>query len=184
MSVVEHTSEQLLSSGAWQVDPAHSAVEFRVKHMMIATVKGRFRDFEGEIVPGEMPGVSGSIRVASLDTLDDRRDEHLRSTDFFDVERYPEMTFRAWIDPNGGEGRFVVPGELTIKGIARPVELDGEFRGSGLDPEGRERIALALHGSVDRTEFGLVWNRVLEAGGVLVGNTVELALDLSAVRAD
>jgi polyisoprenoid-binding protein YceI len=183
MSVVENASEQLLSSGSWQVDPAHSAIEFRVKHMMIATVKGRFRDFDGAIVPGELPNVSGSIRVASLDTLDERRDEHLRSPDFFDVERYPEIEFQSsGIELNGGDGHFAVPGELTIKGVTRPVELDGEFRGAGLHPDGSERIALELRGKLDRTDFGLTWNRLLETGGVLVGNTVELALDVSAIR--
>ncbi len=185
MSVVENASEQLLSSGSWQVDPAHSAIEFRVKHMVIETVKGRFRDFDGAVVAGAEPTVSCSIRVASLDTLHEERDEHLRSPDFFDVEHYPEIVFEGeGIRFNGDDRRFALPGELTIKGVSRPITLDGEFRGAAFDLEGSERIAVALRGQLDRSDFGLAWNRVLETGGLLVGKTVDLVLDVSAVRVD
>jgi polyisoprenoid-binding protein YceI len=185
MSVAEKEGQQVLASGTWQVDPAHSALEFRVRHMVIETVKGRFRDFDGTIVGGEAPSVSGSVRVASLDTLHDERDEHLRSSDFFDVERHPEIRFdAAGLERDGRDGRVLLAGELTIKGVTHPITLEGELRGSGLDLEGRERIALALRGQLDRSDFGLVWNRVLETGGLLVGNDVELVLDLSAVRAE
>jgi polyisoprenoid-binding protein YceI len=183
MSVAENTGAQVLATGSWQVDPVHSVVEFRVRHMMIATVKGRFRDFGGAIDAGGVPSMAGSIRVASLETLDARRDEHLRSPDFFDAERFPEITFEASaIEFNGDDRRFLVPGELTIKDVARPVLLDGVFQGVGIHPDGGERLAFGLRGELDRTDFGLVWNRGLETGGVLVGNTVELALDISAAR--
>jgi polyisoprenoid-binding protein YceI len=110
MSVIENTSQQLLSSGSWQVDPAHSAIEFRVRHMVIETVKGRFRDFDGTVMAGATPTVRGSIRAASLDTLHEERDEHLRSADFFDVERYPEITFEAnTFRLNGDNGRSRFP---------------------------------------------------------------------------
>ncbi len=185
MSVVENGNAQMLLNGSWQVDPALSAVEFRVRHLMIAAVKGRFRDFEAAIVPGEAPTVAGSIRVASVDTFDERRDEYLRSPDFFDVERFPEITFRSSaLKLNGEDRRFVVDGELTMKDVTRPVTLDGVFRGNGLDPDDGERIALELRGELDRTDFGLSWNRALETGGVLFGNAVELALDVSAIRVD
>ena len=185
MSVAEKEGQLALASGTWQVDPAHSALEFRVRHMVIETVKGRFRDFDGTIVVGEASSVSGSVRVASLDTLHDERDEHLRSSDFFDVERHPEIGFVAeGLERAGRNGSVLLPGELTIKGVTRPITLEGELRGSGLDLEGKERIALALRGQLDRSDFGLVWNRVLETGGLLVGNAVELVLDLSAVRAE
>jgi polyisoprenoid-binding protein YceI len=185
MSVVENGNAQMLLNGSWQVDPAHSAVEFRVRHLMIATIKGRFRDFDGAIVPGEAPTVAGSIRVASVDTFDEQRDEYLRSPDFFDVERYPEITFRSSaIQLNGDDRRFVVGGELTMKEVTRPVMLDGVFRGAAPQPDDGERIALELRGELDRTDFGLSWNRALETGGVLFGNAVELALDVSAVRVD
>jgi polyisoprenoid-binding protein YceI len=184
MSVVENGNAQMLLNGSWQVDPAHSAVEFRVRHLMIASVKGRFRDFDGAIVPGEAPTVAGSIRVASVDTFDERRDEYLRSPDFFDVERFPEIRFRSSaIQLSGDDRRFVVAGELTMKGVTRSVALAGVFRGVGVHPDDGERIALELRGELDRTDFGLGWNRALETGGLLFGNTVELALDVSAVRA-
>ncbi len=161
MSVAENTGTQKLLSGPWQVDPVHTIVEFRVRHLMIATVKGRFRDFDGVIVPDDVPSVAGTIRV----------------------ERYPEITFESnEIRLNGDDSSFLVPGELTIKGVRRPIALDGEFRGSVVHPDGAERVAFALRGELDRTDFGLVWNQALETGGMFVGNTVELALDVSAVR--
>jgi polyisoprenoid-binding protein YceI len=185
MSVVEDAKEQLLSSGSWSVDPAHSTIEFRVKHMVIQTVRGRFRDFDGAIVAGEEPSVSGSIRVASLDTLNEERDAHLRSPDFFDAERYPEISFHAGaMQFNGDDAGFALPGELTIKGVTRPIALNGEVRGTVVDMEGSERIALALHGQLDRSDYGLVWNRMLETGGVLVGDAVDLLIDVAAVRVD
>ena len=183
MSVVESAREQLLSNGSWSVDPAHSTVEFRVQHMMVQTVHGRFRDFEGMIGAGDDPSVVGSIKVASLETLNDERDAHLRSPDFFDVERFPEISFRAVGMHFDRDGRhFALPGELTIKGVTRPILLDGELRGSVSDGEFGERLALALRGQLDRSDYGLVWNRLLETGGVLVGETVDLTLDVAAVR--
>ena len=180
MSVVENAREQLLSNGTWSVDPGRSAVEFRVKHMLIQTVKGRFRDFDGAIVAGPRPTVSGSIRVASLETPDEELDAHLRSPVFFDVERHPEICFEArGMRFNGDETSFALPGELTIKGVTRPITLAGTV----LAP-GDETIALALRGQLDRSDYGLVWNRMLETGGVLVGDTVDLALDVAAVRVD
>ena len=185
MSVVENAKEQLLSGGSWSVDPAHSTIEFRVKHMVIQTVKGRFRDFDGAIVAGEEPSVSGSIRVASLETLQAERDAHLCSADFFDAERYPEIAFQAaGMQFNGDGSHFALSGELTIKGVTRPIVLDGELHGTVVDGDGRDRVALALRGQLDRSDYGLVWNRVLETGSLLVGDTVDLVLDVAAVRAD
>jgi polyisoprenoid-binding protein YceI len=184
MSLVESAREQLLSSGSWTVDPAHSTIEFRVKHMVIQTVRGRFRDFDGAIVAGEEPSVSGTIKVASLETLHEERDAHLRSPDFFDVERHPEIVFHAGaIEFNGDARRFALAGELTIKGISRPLTLEGEVGGS-VEADGRERLALALHGQLNRADYGLVWNRVLETGNLVVGDTVDLRLDIAAVRVD
>jgi len=185
MSVVENAKEQLLSGGSWSVDPAHSSIEFRIKHMVIQTVRGRFRDFDGAIVAGEKPSVSGSIRVASLDTLQAERDAHLRSPDFFDAERYPEIGFHAaGMQFNGDDRHFALSGELTIKGVTRPIVLDGTLHGTVVDGDGRERVALGLRGQLDRADYGLVWNRVLETGSLLVGDTVDLVLDVAAVRAD
>ena len=185
MSVVQNGNAQMLLNGSWGVDPALSAVEFRVRHLMIATVKGRFREFDGAIVPGEVPTIAGSIKVASVDTFDERRDEYLRSPDFFDAEHFPEIKFQSTaVHLTGDDKRFLVVGELTMKDVTRPVTLDGVFYGAALDPEEGERIALTLRSELDRTDFGLSWNRALETGGVLFGNAVELALDVSAVRVD
>ncbi len=184
MSVVENAKEQLLSSGSWFVDPAYSTVEFRVKHMVIQTVRGRFREFDGAIVGGDEPSVTGSIRAASLTTLQLARDAHLRSPDFLDVERYPEIAFHAdGINFNGDDSHFALSGELTIKGVTRPIDLDGELHGMVVDADGRERMAFALRGQLDRSDYGLVWNRAFEAGSVLVGDTVEVVLEVAAVRA-
>jgi len=184
MSLVENTREQLLTAGSWAVDPAYSTLEFRVKHLMIQTVRGRFRDFEGMIVAGDEPFVEGKIKVASLETLNEERDSHLRSADFFDAVRYPLMNFRAGGLEWGGDGRqFALPGELTIKGITRPISLNGQLHGGVTDDDGA-RVALTMRGQLDRTDYGLVWNRVLETGGLLVGDIVELTLDVAAVRVD
>ena len=181
MSVVENTKEQLLSSGSWSVDPAHSTIEFRVNYMVIQTVKGRVRDFDGAIVAGNEP--SGSIRLASLETLHEQRDAHLRSPDFFDAEQYPEIGLHArGMQFNGDDSHFALTGELTIKGIP-DRSLQGELGGSVIDADGRERIALALRGRLDCSDYGLVWNRVLETGNVVVGETVDLILDVATVRA-
>jgi polyisoprenoid-binding protein YceI len=184
MSLVENTMEQLLSAGSWAVDPAYSTLEFRVKHLMIQTVRGRFRDFEAMIVAGDEPSVNGKIKVASLETLNEERDAHLRSADFFDADRYPLMTFRASGLEFSGDGRqFTLPGELTIKGVTRPIRLNGQLHG-GVTDDDRARVALTMRGHLDRTDYGLVWNRVLETGGLLVGDIVELTLDVAAVRVD
>jgi polyisoprenoid-binding protein YceI len=185
MSVVENARSQLVSSGSWSVDPLHSTVEFRVRHMMFQTVRRRFRDFEGAILAGDEPSASGSIGVASLETLDEERDAHLRSPDFFDAERYPEISFRSGgMHFDGDDSRLALAGELTIKRVTRPITLDGEVDGIVVDPDGSERLALTLRGQLDRSDYGVVWNRVLETGSVLVGDTVELVLDVAAVRVD
>jgi polyisoprenoid-binding protein YceI len=158
-------------------------IEFRVKRMMIETVKGQFREFEGGIAPGDPPVFSGVIKVASLDTLHEDRDAHLRSADFFDALKHPEIAFESSeITLADDDEVFVLRGDLTIKGVTRPIALAGEFRGTGLTPDGTERIVLGLRGRFERSDFGLVWNRALETGGLLVGNTVEIDLDVSVVR--
>ena len=114
-----------------------------------------------------------------------KRDDHLRSADFFDAERYPEIGFHAaGMQFNGDDRHFALSGELTIKGVTRPIVLDGTLRGTVVDGDGRERVALGRRGQLDRADYGLVWNRVLETGSLLVGDTVDLVLDVAAVRAD
>jgi polyisoprenoid-binding protein YceI len=152
--------------------------------MVVQTVKGHFRDFDGALVGGADPIVFGSIRAASLDTAHEERDAHLRSPDFFDVERYPEISFEAIPVLFSGNGRFALHGKLTMKGITRRIELEGELHGAVVAPDGTEQLALTARGQLDRSHYGLVWNRLLEAGNVRVGETVDLVLDIAAVRID
>jgi polyisoprenoid-binding protein YceI len=174
----------LVAPGSWQIDPSHSSIEFQVKHLMISKVKGRFSDFAGTLEAGEDGTLkaSGTIQTASIDTHEPKRDEHLRSADFFEVERYPEISFASSeIAPTGGNG-FRVGGELTIRGITKPVELTGSLEGTGRDPWGNDRVGLELRGEINRSDFGLTWNQALETGGVLVGDKIKFELELSALK--
>lgn len=174
----------LLRAGTWQVDPAHSSVGFRAKHLMIAKVKGRFTDFTGTLTAAEDGSLqaSGTIQAASVDTGEDKRDEHLRSADFFEVDTYPEITFTSTAIELTDKESLHAAGELTIRGITRPVELRGSIEGSARDPWGNDRVALELRGELNRSDFGLTWNQALETGGVLVGDKITLELELSIVQ--
>jgi polyisoprenoid-binding protein YceI len=183
-ATADERRQGLVPTGTWRVDPAHSSVEFQVKHMMIATVKGRFTEFAGALEAGEdgTLSASGAVQAASVDTNDARRDEHLRSGDFFDAATHPELTFVSTAIEPAGDSAFRVAGELTIRGVTKTVELRGSLLGSGLDPWGNERVALELRGEIDRKDFGLTWNQALETGGVLVSDRVRIELALAAVR--
>ena len=174
-------------TGTWHVDPVHSSVEFEIKHMMIATVRGRFREFEGTVVAAEDIADShafGVVKVASIDTNDPTRDAHLRSPDFFDVERYPEIRFASThIQPLGGP-QFRVRGDLTMKGVTRAVELEVTVEGSERDPWGNDRVGFRARAAINRTDFGLTWQKALETGGFLLGDEVKIIVNVSAVRAD
>ena len=169
-------------AGTWVADPAHTSIEFKVKHMMFASVKGRFDAYEATLVSNDDGlALDATIDVASLDSKAGQRDEHLRSPDFFDAERFPQIRFRSTrVDER--DGKLTVAGELTIRDVTREVVLEGELA-TGVDPWGNERVLLELEGELDRTDYGLTWNQALEAGGVLVGDTVKLAVDAQAVRA-
>lgn len=179
------TSTSALAQGTWTVDPSHSSVEFQVKHMGIATVKGFFSDFEGSLEVTEDGTISaaGSVKAASLNTRAAQRDEHLRSRDFFDAEKYPEMHFQSKsVQPLDEDGYRIV-GDLTIRGVTREVEFHAVSQGVDQDPWGNTRAGLEVTGELNREEFGLNWNQALESGGVLVGKKVKILLDLSAVKA-
>jgi polyisoprenoid-binding protein YceI len=176
MSALE-TLDLAIPAGMWTIDPSHSRVEFSIRHMGIASIRGSFADFDGVINGGEAPRISGAIRVASVDTRDEARDGHLQSPDFFDAERHPEITFAATrIEP----GKVV--GDLTIRGVTREVELDARVTGAGTDPWGNERLGLELEGEIDRHDFGVSWNTPLPTGGLLLGDTVRLTAGFSAVK--
>jgi polyisoprenoid-binding protein YceI len=179
MSTVQ-TQEKLLYS----IDPSHSSVDFVVRHMMITKVRGRFTAFEGqiELAPGsDVPqAITASIDAASIDTREPQRDTHLRSADFFEVEKYPTLTF-ASTRIEGTPHEFKVTGNLTIHGVTREVTLAGTFDGRGGDPWGGQRAGYSAHTTINRKDFGLTWNAALETGGMLVSDEVRIELNIEAV---
>jgi polyisoprenoid-binding protein YceI len=171
--------------GVWHVDPTHSSVEFAVRHMMVATVNGRFREFDGTLdATGDEPVLEGSVRVASLTTDDEQRDGHLVSPDFFDAERHPEIRFRSTRFEPTGERTVRVAGDFTMRGVTKEIELPGTLAGAGVDPWGNERTGIDLETTIDRREYGLTWNQPLPSGGFLVGDDVRLILSFSLVKAE
>ncbi len=169
--------------GTWQIDPAHTGINFAVRHMMVAKVRGRFATFSGTITTTE--DVQGSsveavIDVQSIDTNDATRDEHLRSADFFDAANHPNMTFRSTGVGRKGDD-YTLTGDLTIRDVTKAVTLDLEFGGFGKDPWGNTKLGVTATGSISRKDFGLEWNAALEGGGVLVGDKINLELDVEAL---
>lgn len=174
----------------WQIDPAHSTIEFAVKHMMFTTVRGRFKEFGGTIEVDERNPDRSTVHVeiaaASIDTGSADRDTHLRSADFLDVEHYPTLTFRSKRVEGAmkKEGdRFTVVGDLTIRGTTMEVTLDCQFEGMGTDPWGGTRAGARATAKIDRRQWGLKWNQALEAGGILVANEVRIEIEVQAVKA-
>ena len=174
----------------WQLDPAHSSVEFAVKHMMMTTVRGRFKNIAATLTgdrdhPDEA-GVEATIDVNSVDTGVADRDGHLRSPDFFDAEKFPEITFRMTriegTPPKTEGDRFRVVGELVIRDTPMEVALDCEYEGRGVDPWGKTRAGFAFRTDIDRREWGLKWNQVIETGGMLVANKVRIEGEVQFVR--
>lgn len=167
----------------WVIDWPHSYVGFAIKHMMFTTVRGQFRDYTGTI---DLNGSDltrsrfcGEISVASIDTHEPTRDRHLRSSEFFDVERFPLLSYQSGRIEASGGNRFRVYGTLTLRGISREIMLEGTYAGGPYkDPEGILRTGFSATGTVNRRDFGLDWNVGLETGGVLVGETVTLQLDI------
>jgi polyisoprenoid-binding protein YceI len=188
--IMTSTSAPRVATSTWQLDPAHSSIEFSVKHMMMTTVRGRFKQFRGSLTADEDHPqgccVEVEIDVPSIDTGQPDRDAHLRSPDFFDSERYPTISFRS-AEAEGDfarEGdRFRVPGELTIRDTTIPVVLDCVFQGRGNDPWGKERAGFSCSAEIDRREWGLKWNQAIETGGVLVANKVRIETEVQFVKA-
>ncbi|HEY8490839.1 MAG TPA: YceI family protein [Dehalococcoidia bacterium] len=180
------TAQPATQISVWHLDPAHSLAEFSVKHMMFTTVKGQFNELRGTIHLDEAEParstVEAEIPAATVDTRAPDRDAHLRSPDFFDVEHHPTITFRSTRVELTGEGRGRVHGELTIRGVTRPVVLETVFNGRGKNPFGKEVIGFTARTTINRKEFGLTWNTPLEAGGWLVGDEVQILLEVQAVR--
>jgi len=170
----------------WQIDPAHTNVEFTVRHMMISNVKGQFQKISGTITANGNDASSAKIDVtidaSSVDTRVERRDAHLKSPDFLDVAKYPTIAFKSTKVEADGPNKWRVTGDLTIHGVTKPVVLDVEGSGPPIDVMGHTRAGASATTKINRSDFGLTWNKALEAGGVLVGDPVAISIDVEAVK--
>ena len=176
-----------MTTNNWNIDTVHSGINFSVRHMVVSKVRGRFAKFSGELAIDDddltRSSVNVAIDAASIDTGSAQRDTHLRSADFFDVEAFPELRFRSTRIDKRGDDRYAVVGQLTIRDVTREVSLDVEYGGRARDPWGNERLGFVATARVDRKDFGLKWNQALETGGVLVGDRIDIELELQGVRA-
>ena len=179
------TSATLIPTGTWAVDPSHSTVGFSVKHLGIATVRGRFEEFEGTLEIGDdlsSARAFGTAQVNSINTDEPGRDEHLRSADFFGAEANPELRFESTSIRQLDEDTFEIEGDLTMNGVTNPVTLTAVVEGTETDPWGNDRVGLEVTGRVNRTEWNMTFNQALGSGNLLVGEKVTLSLDISAVK--
>ena len=173
---------------AWEIDPAHSEVLFSVRHAMITTVRGHFNVISGTLHIDEQNPENSSVDAqadaSSIDTRDERRDGHLKSPDFFDVAKYPTITFKSTKVESAGGNEYNVTGDLTMHGVTKPVTFKAEYAGQGKDAFGTQRAGLSAKTRINREDWGLTWNAPLEAGGVLVSKEVNIEIDLSSVNKD
>ena len=185
-SAVETQPGHAATRTEWKLDPSHTLVEFSAKHLMITTVKGRITDVEGSIFIDEQEPtnstVEAALKAASIDSRTEQRDQHLRSADFLDVEKYPDIRFRSK-RIEGTKDEFKLIGDLTIRDVTKEVALDVRFEGRTKDPWGGERVGFSASGKIDRREFGLTWNVLLETGGLTVGNEIKINIEVEAVKA-
>lgn len=169
----------------WAIDPSHTVAEFAIKHMVVATTKGRFKGVEGTIRLDEQDPAGSSVEVtigvATIDSGDEKRDGHLKSPDFFDVATYPTITFKS-TEIHGSGDRFQVHGDLTIRDVTKPVVLEVERLGGGKTPFGTEILAYEAKTKINRKDFGLTWNAPTETGGLLVGEDVKISIDVETVK--
>ena len=176
------------TTSTWNLDPVHSVAEFKVKHMMISNVKGQFTGISGALTfdEGDITNsrVEATIDVSSINTRDAQRDAHLKSADFFDVEKYPSLTFRSTRVERIGDGELAVTGDLTIHGVTKQVvfQVEGPTP-PNKDPWGNTRVGLSATTKINRKDFGLTWNAALETGGILVGEEVTITLDVQFIKA-
>lgn len=170
----------------WSIDPSHTSLLLAVKHMGIATVRGQFKKVTGTIETaedGKLQSIEAVVEASSIDTAEPRRDAHLRSPDFLDVENHPQLTFRSTTVEPQGDGRYLVKGELTIRGETRPVTFEVETGTPINDPYGNRRAGASATGKINRKEWGLTWNQVLEFGVLLVGEEIRFTLDAEVFSA-
>jgi polyisoprenoid-binding protein YceI len=181
MPILAESPVDVIPGGTWEIDPAHSSVEFEIRHLGLATVRGRAPVVSGSIVGSELPSIRGTVDASSITTFDENRDAHLQSPDFFDTARHPELEFESsGVRLDGDE--LVVDGNLTIKGVTEPVALRGVVVGTGVDPWGNERIGIDLATTIDRTRWGLTWNAPVPGGDFLLPDEVTLTVSFSAVK--
>jgi polyisoprenoid-binding protein YceI len=176
-----------MATQRWNIDTSHSGVHFTVRHMVVSKVRGTFARWQGAIDFDEQDPAASKVSVridaVSVDTREPQRDAHLRSPDFFDVEKHPALTFESRKVERLDDQQYRLTGDLSLHGVTREVTLDAEYLGAGKDPWGNQRIAFQAQTAISRKDFGLHWNQVLEAGGVLVGDKIEISLDVQAVKA-
>jgi polyisoprenoid-binding protein YceI len=177
----------LARADTWQIDPAHTNVEFTVRHMMISNVKGQFQKTSGTVaVNGNDPAsakIDATIDASSIDTRVDKRDMHLKSPDFLDVAKFPTITFKSTKVEAAGPNKWKVTGDLTLHGVTKPVVLEVEGSGAPIsDPMGNTRAGASATTTIKRSDFGLTWNKALEAGGVMVGDEVAISIDVEAIK--
>jgi polyisoprenoid-binding protein YceI len=169
----------------WDVDPDHSIIEFRVTHMVVSKTAGRFMDYSGfiEMDPEArtFKTIEATINTASVNTNQEKRDAHLRNPDFFDVEKFPTMTYRLKSYKKQGEGYMAV-GDLTLRGVTKEITLAGNFNGVTKDPWGNTRAGFNGEGKLNRKDFGMVWNKTLDSGGLVVGDDVHIRLDIECIK--
>ncbi len=182
----ERTPAETPTTTVWQIDPAHSSAEFAVRHMMVSTVKGSFKVLSGTLTVDESnpenSKVDAEIEASSIDTGVPDRDAHLRSPDFFDVAAHPRLTFHSQAVRAQGNDSGTLHGDLTIHGVTRPIAFDVSYIGEIRDPWGKRRRGYSAETSLNRKDFGMTWNQVLDAGGVLVGDKVKVTLNIEAVE--
>lgn len=170
----------------WIVDPEHSTIEFRVAHMVISKTTGRFMDYSGFIDMDAdaqtIQAIEATIKTASVNTNHEKRDAHLRNSDFFDVEKYPTITYKMKSYQKVAAGGYQAIGELTLRGVTKEIVLNGDFNGVTKDPWGNMRAGFQGHGKLNRKDFGMVWNKTLDNGGLVVGDQVHLMLDVECIK--
>jgi polyisoprenoid-binding protein YceI len=189
MSTVELTPTAITAdlTGNYTIDPTHSRIGFVARHAMVTKVRGSFNEFEGtgylDVADPSRSHLELTIKAASIDTRNPDRDAHLRSNDFFAMDEYPEINFKSTSVSREGENNFQVTGDLTIKGVTKPVSVDFEYLGNTLDPWGNVRLGFEGRTAINRKDWGVNWNMALEAGGVLVSDKVSLEFEVAAVKA-
>jgi polyisoprenoid-binding protein YceI len=170
----------------WNLDPEHSTIEFRVAHMIVSKTTGRFMDYTGFIdmdaEAGTLKAIEATIKTGSVNTNHEKRDAHLRNADFLDVEHYPTITFKMKTYKKTAEN-FIAVGDLTLHGVTKEVTLVGQYNGATKDPWGNTRAGFSAEGKLNRKDFGMVWNKSLDSGGLVVGDEVQIRLDIECIKA-